>query len=311
MNHLESSYTGKNNLWRYVIMIAAIFAATNTLGSLPFAFVTIIASRNNHQTISEISSNLNYLSELGIDKNATLVLMLIPFLVGIAAYVLLINPLHERKFMTTITGSKRIRWNRIFISGAVWMALMVAYLFIYKVIDPENFRINNNSSSLLVLVLISFLLIPFQAAFEEIIFRGYLMQGFTLLFAKRLFPLMATSVFFALMHSLNPEVKEYGFMTVMPQYLVFGLVFGIATILDDGIETALGAHAANNIFLCIMVTEKSSALQTVALYEQINYYPWTEFAGLVAAGLIFIIVMKKIFGWRDFSFLTTSVSVGN
>ena len=90
-----------------------------------------------------------------------------------------------------------------------------------------------------------------------------------------------TSILFGLMHALNPEVKEFGFFTMMPQYILFGLIFGIITILDDGIEAAMGAHAANNIFLSIMVTNSSSALQTPALYEQQNIYPWTEFAGII------------------------------
>ena len=68
---------------------------------------------------------------------------------------------------------------------------------------------------------------------------------------------------------------------MMPQYVLFGLIFGIITVLDDGIEAAIGAHAANNIFLCIMVTNDSSALQTPAVYEQHNIYPWTELASPV------------------------------
>ena len=73
---------------------------------------------------------------------------------------------------------------------------------------------------------------------------------------NRWFPLIMTSILFGLMHGLNPEVKEFGLLTMMPQYILFGLIFGIITILDDGIEAAMGAHAANNIFLCIMVTNK-------------------------------------------------------
>ena len=102
------------------------------------------------------------------------------------------------------------------------------------------------------------------------------MQGFTALLRNRLFPLIMTSLLFALMHGLNPEVKEYGFLTMMPQYILFGLIFGIITILDDGVEAAIGAHTANNAFLCIMVTTKSSALQTAALYEQYSIHPWIE-----------------------------------
>ena len=94
---------------------------------------------------------------------------------------------------------------------------------------------------------------------------------------------------------------------MMPQYILFGLIFGIITILDDGIEAAMGAHTANNAFLCIMVTNKSSALQTPALYEQHNIYPWTEFQHCLLLGLIFIFILKIIFRWKDFSLLFEDV----
>ena len=118
-----------------------------------------------------------------------------------------------------------------------------------------------------------------------------------------------TSVLFGLMHAFNPEVKEFGFLTMMPQYILFGLIFGVITILDDGIEASMGAHAANNIFLCIMVTNKSSALQTPALYEQHNIYPWTEFAALIVTGIVFIIILKIIFKWNDFSVLFRKMKI--
>jgi hypothetical protein len=129
------------------------------------------------------------------------------------------------------------------------------------------------------------------------------MQGFATLLRNRWFPLIMTSVLFGLMHALNPEVKAFGFFTMIPQYILFGLIFGAITILDDGIEASMGAHTANNIFLCIMVTNKSSALQTPALYEQQNIYPWTEFAALIFTGIAFILILKIIFKWDDFSIL--------
>jgi membrane protease YdiL (CAAX protease family) len=175
------------------------------------------------------------------------------------------------------------------------------YLFGYLKADPSNFSMNNKSVTLIPLILISVLLIPFQAAFEEILFRGYLMQGFTVLFRNRFFPLIMTSVLFGLMHGMNPEVKAFGFWAMLPQYVLFGLIFGIMTILDDGIEAAIGAHAANNAFLCIMMTNDSSALQTNALFVQHNVYPWFELSTMVLMGVLIIMVMNKIFKWNNFS----------
>jgi hypothetical protein len=71
----------------------------------------------------------------------------------------------------------------------------------------------------------------------------------------------------------------------------------------------MGAHAANNIFLCIMVTNKSSALQTPALFEQNNIYPWTEFTGLLLSGIVFILILKVIFKWDGFSLLFSKIKV--
>lgn len=307
MNHLESSFTGRNNLWRYVVMFAAVLVASNTLGALPLLIAYSAKSATNPEIVSEIAKNPSDLGVLGLDPNLGFFMMLFPFLIGLLAFFLLVKPLNNRTFILTINGAGKIRWNRFVVSFFVWLILSALYFFIYLKADPSNFSLNNVSETLLILIVVSFLFVPFQAAFEEVLFRGYLMQGLAVLTRNRWFPLLMTSLLFGLMHAFNPEVKEFGFFTMMPQYVVFGLIFGIITILDDGIEAAIGAHTANNIFLCIMVTNKSSALQTPAIYEQQNIYPFNEFVALLVTGIIFIIVLKIIFKWDDFSLLLGSV----
>jgi hypothetical protein len=56
-----------------------------------------------------------------------------------------------------------------------------------------------------------------------------------------------------------------------------------------------------------MVTNKSSALQTAAAYEQFNIHPWIEFAALLVVGVLFILILKMIFGWKSFSVLLGDV----
>ena len=309
MNHLESTFTGKNNIWRYVVMVVVVLIASNTIGAFPLLIALITKSVSNPEVFSQFSANPNDYSVLGLEPNTLLIMMVFPFIAGLAAFVLFVKPLNNRTMKNTINGTGKIRWNRFFISALVWLILSAIYLFMYLKLDPANFILNNKTTSLIILSVISLLLIPFQAAFEEVLFRGYLMQGFTAILRNRWFPVIMTSVLFGLMHALNPEVKEFGFLTMMPPYIFFGLIFGVITILDDGIEAAMGAHAANNIFLCIMVTNKSSALQTPALYEQQNIYPWTEFASLVLIGIVFVIILKLIFKWKDFSLLFSEVEV--
>lgn len=288
-------------------MLVFIVAATNTIGSIPL-FISIA---KNPDAINELAANPSDLSPLGLDPNVALIFMLFPFIIGLIAFIILVKPLNHRSLLKVINGTSTFRWNRFFISAFVWIIISAIYLFANLKLDPSNFSLNNVSETLIPLVIISVLLIPFQTAFEEVIFRGYLMQGFAVLAKNRWIPLVMTSLLFALIHGPNPEVKEFGFFTMMPQYLFFGLIFGIITILDDGIEASMGAHAANNAFLCIMVTNKASALQTPALYEQHNFYPWIELATTLFMGVLIILILKYIFKWRSFSALIGKVEATN
>ncbi|MCX6255622.1 MAG: CPBP family intramembrane metalloprotease, partial [Bacteroidia bacterium] len=266
-------------------------------------------STSNPEVFSQLSANPNDFSVLGLNPNTGFIMMLFPYIAGLAAFILLVKPLNNRTLKITINGTGKIRWNRFFISAFIWLILSAVYLFLYLKLDPANFTLNNKTTSLIILSVIALLFIPFQAAFEEVLFRGYLMQGFAAVLRNRWFPLLMTSVLFGLLHAFNPEVKEFGFLAMMPQYILFGLIFGVITILDDGIEAAMGAHTANNIFICIMVTNGSSALQTPAYYEQHNVYPWTEFTALLLVGITFVFILKIVFGWKDFSLLFSEVKV--
>ena len=282
-------------------MLMAILAAANTVGSLPLIIALGLKTSSDPGLAVKFAANPGDLSILGIDPNLGLLILLIPFIAGLAAFILLIKPLHWRTFKMTINGTGKIRWNRFFISGLVWFLLSAVYLVLYMKVDPSDFTINNSSKSLIGLVIISLIFIPFQAALEEVVFRGYLMQGFAVLLRNRWLPLLITSLSFGLLHSFNPEVRDFGFFTMMPHYVIFGLIFGVITLLDDGIEASMGAHAANNIFLCIMVTQASSTLQTASVFEQYNVYPWTEFAALIISGVLFILILKIVFRWKYFS----------
>lgn len=141
MNHLESSFTGKNAFWRYFIMLAAVLAVSNTIGSIPL----IISMFQNPAAMGELAANPNDLSQLGLDPINAFVFMLIPFATGLLAFVLLIRPLNLKHFMTVINGTDKFRWNRFIISAGVWIVVSVLYLFINMKLDPGNFSVNNLS----------------------------------------------------------------------------------------------------------------------------------------------------------------------
>ncbi len=314
MKHLQNSFTGKNAPWRYIALIAAVYLAANTVGGIPLIIGMVSSTLKNPDALSKLAQNPTDLSLLGIEPNLALFMMLFPFLAGLISFIILIKPLNGRRFLDVITGSSLFRWKRVLISALTWILISIIYYLLYRAVDPGKFRVNNLSSSLYPLIIVSVIFIPFQAMLEEVIFRAYLVQGFTVFSAGKrgffglvLFPVITSSLLFGIMHAWNPEIKAYGFLTMMPQYILFGLIFAITTVLDDGIEIAAGAHAANNIFLSIMVTNSTSTLQTPAVFEQINIRPWVEFYSLLAVSVVFFFVMKTIFGWKDISLLWRKV----
>ena len=92
------------------------------------------------------------------------------------------------------------------------------------------------------------------------------MQQIGIAVRNRWFPLLFTSVMFGLMHSANPEVAEMGF-GIMIFYIGTGLLLGVMTLMDEGMELASGFHLGNNLMASILITSDFSALQTDALFK--------------------------------------------
>ncbi len=301
MRHLESSFRGRNGFWYYVLMVVAVFVAIQLIGGIPVYVYLFKQIAADPESLSNITVSGYDFGPYGLEMN------LFPFIIGLLTIGLLMKPIHQRSFGTVVNGGRKFRWDHFFKSYLVWLIISAIYLFISLKVFPDNFRVNNLSATLIRLIVVSLLIIPFQAGFEEVLLRGYFMQGFAVLSRNRWAPLLITSVIFALMHSMNPEVEAYGFFTAMPQYIVFGLVFGIMTQLSDGVEASTGAHAANNAFLCVMVTNQDAALQTPAVFEQTMVYPWTEFVFMLVMSALALYIMSRMFGW-DWSVLKRKVS---
>ena len=161
----------------------------------------------------------------------------------------------------------------------------------------------NVKAPFLILVVIGTLLIPIQTSVEELVFRGYLMQGFANLSKNKWFPLLMTSLIFGLMHLANPEVTKMGYI-ILVYYIGTGFFLGIITLMDEGMELALGFHAANNLIGALLVTSDWSAFQTNSILKDVS----NPEAGLdiilpvivIYPILLFIFGIKyKWSGWKE------------
>ena len=300
MKFLESSFLGKNEFWRYIVVLVIMYIIIQVVGAIPMLAYMFSESKGDPGAMAEIATSYNF-------GEYTLEIMVFPFIVGLLALVYLIPGFHKRPFKTVINGGKKFRWKNFFYGWIVWIGVSAIYLFVMLKMYPNDFAVNNLTKTLVHVILASLILIPFQAGFEEVLMRGYVMQGVTTLAKNTWGPLMVTAVIFALLHSFNPEVGAYGFFTAMAQYLLFGLIFGVIAIMDDGIEASIGAHAANNSFLCIMVTSDDSALQTSAIFKQLNVNPWSDFICMLIMSAIALFVLSRLLKWGKYTLLTSKV----
>ena len=308
MKHLERALDGQNQFWKYLLNFAAGFAASNIIGAIPLGSVIAYKIATSGGTITPNPHNAMDLSVYGISQNLGFILLMIPFVLAFITTIYLFKPLHKRLLAEVINGTKQIRWKRYFTALGIWFIIGLLYLTVDYALNSTNYKLQFDATKFIPLVLLSLLFIPIQTAYEELLFRGYFTQGIAAWSKNRWVAIIIPALLFGLMHSFNPEVKEYGFWATMPQYVIFGLLFGLMTILDDGIELAMGAHAANNIFSCLFVTNAASALQTPAVFNQLNINPTKETLVLSIMGILSIIIFSRVYKW-NFAVLSKKIEM--
>jgi membrane protease YdiL (CAAX protease family) len=197
---------------------------------------------------------------------------------------------------------QNIDWKRIFFSFSLWSLISMVMVLGAYYLSPESFVLNFKLNKFLVFLIIAILLIPLQTSFEEYLFRGHMMQGIGLLTNNRLIPLIVTSVLFGLMHIANPEVGKIGYI-IMVYYIGTGFFLGIITLMDDGLELALGFHAANNLIGALLVTADWTAFQTHSVFKDISE-PTAGFDVVLPVIIIFpilILIFAKKYKWTNWS----------
>jgi len=232
--------------WRYIIgSIIVIFA--HSIAQIPFFIALVIKDQS-------VMSNLNMNTMMTtLDSNLTLFMLLLPFAFAMLVLWFVVKFLHKQPFVTVTTTRTKTDWSRIVFAFILWGVITAIFTFADYYANPEDYVWNFNLVPFLILVVIALIMVPIQTSLEEYLFRGYLMQGFGMLFKNRWLPLLMTSLIFGGLHIANPEVEKIGYV-IMVFYIGTGLFLGILTLMDEGMELALGFHAANNLIAALLVT---------------------------------------------------------
>jgi len=255
----DKSYKLKN-FW-YYILGSFILILFSTIGQLPIiAFLPSEFPSPDADPMDIFKT---------IPSNLRLFLLLFSFAFVLPGIWLVVKKLHDLPIMSVLSGRKKIDLERVLYSFMLWGTVVSTFIFLEYSLNPENYIFNFKVKEFLILALIAILFIPIQTSVEEIVFRGYLMQGFGHWLNSRFIALFLISTVFGSLHLANPEITALGYKFVI-LYITVGFVLGIMTLMDDGLELALGFHAANNLIAALLLTADWTVFQTESILIDIS-----------------------------------------
>ncbi len=295
---LAQAFNAKHDFWRYLVGSLIIFAAS-LLGQMPLVIAMIYKIWKDGGDFTQLDETAMYSM---FDSNLFLFLILISFVFGFIGLFLAVKYLHAQTMKAIATARPNLDWKRIWFAFVFWGFVSSGLVLLdYFYLNPEGYVFNFELERFLILCVIAIILVPIQTSLEEYVFRGYLMQGFGMLAKNRWFPLLMTSLIFGLLHIANPEVGKLGY-GLMVYYIGTGLFLGIITLMDDGLELALGFHAANNLFTALLVTADWTAFQTHSILKDIAE-PEMSFIDIVLPVFIIfpilLLIFAKVYKWNN------------
>ncbi len=307
---LHQALLGLNDWYRYLIVFL-LAALGYFLGQVPFLLV-IWRVMESDQSIGEEEFN-QFLSNpdftlFNLSSNVGFLLILFTFICAMVVFYFSFKLIHKRSFLTLITPLTQLRWSRIIFGFGLWLTLTALLELYFYLQAPEHYTFQFELKDFIWLMVISIFLLPIQTSFEEIFFRGYLMQGIASAVSTPVIPLILTTLGFALIHGSNPEVTKFGLGIMMTYYILAGLFLGIITLWDDGLELALGVHFGTNFFGAVILGYSGAAIQTDSLLKTSELNPQHMVVGFIICALVFLVIAAYTFGWKQFNYLFHTIS---
>ena len=181
-------------------------------------------------------------------------------------------------------------------------AFIVSFIFIPLIVVLNiNYDIGLFLNLALILSAVIFVLLSFQVLKKMSFFESKSNDKLRSICNRNWVPILITSVIFGGLHIANPEVGKLGY-SIMIFYIGTGLFWGIMTVMDEGLELALGFHAANNLFTALLVTTDWTVFQTHSILKDISA-PELGIIDLVVPVLIMypilLFILSKKYKWTN------------
>ncbi|MBD0849774.1 CPBP family intramembrane glutamic endopeptidase [Maribacter arenosus] len=284
---IEQGYKGNIGLWKYWIPI---------LGFSALMVVNYIMTINSPVDVDVMMKQV--IDKLGL--NVFFILAIGPLVAGFFIILGWVYLVHGQSITSLTTSRKKVDWKRVLFAFLLWGGITMLMMLADIMMSPDDYVLNFKPIPFLILLVMAIVLVPLQTSFEEYMFRGHLMQGLGIMAKNRWVPLVVTSVLFGVMHAANPEVGKIGY-GIMVFYIGTGFFLGILTLMDEGLELALGFHAANNLTAALLVTADWTAFQTNSIYKDVSQptLGWDIFIPVLVIYPILLLIFSKKYGWSN------------
>jgi uncharacterized protein len=295
-HYLDAVYQGKNDWWRYVLGVLLILGVGLVVGAIVGVIVGLIFLLLSQSDLAILSDSKRFEQALlELFEQPTIPGFIgqnLQFVVLMAGIAIAVKLIHGRKFRSLISPTATFSTGRFLTGFGLWFGLMGILVGISAIGSPGEFVVTLEPLKWLGLLLAVLILTPIQTGAEELFCRGYLTQGLGLLTRNRLLLISLPSMLFAAAHFTNPEMGR-GAVWMGLNYWAFGVFLAAITLRDDRLELAWGVHAANNMFIFLIVNSTDSALKTPSI--------WTTGANDdPRSSLVALLVQAGIFYWVIF-----------
>ena len=284
---------GAENVFATILLIIVAYL----LGS-SFLFIDL---RLNFPDFSGVRNfDIKELSSI-MGKNRFFIWMLIPFCFVFITFLLCLTKIHKLPLLAVFTSRKTFDWKRFFIAFS-WWSLMVLAVTGIELLLHKNYQLVFNAQKFFMLCLLSIILLPLQTSSEELVFRGYILQGIKKRTGSILSSILISGCMFGMMHISNPEIAKIGYH-ILIYYIIVGVVLGAIVYYDSGLELSLGFHAANNLITALLITADWQAFQTDAIIVDSNPPGNGIFSMLLALSMLFafFLLLNKKYNWKVFN----------
>ena len=262
MSFIDKAKEGNNSFSSYILGIALIISVY-LLGS--FFLILDLQWNFGIESFDGVSQK-EIVKILG--NNRFLAWLVVPFLFVALFLVIHTKFVHKRTVLSIFSGRENFDWKRVLFSFSLLFSVLSLFLFI-QYLSSDSLIFQFDLQKFIPLFFIAIFLLPIQTSCEEILFRSYILQGIKMRTKKNSIAVLISGLMFGAIHIGNPEIAKIGYHIIV-YYMLVGVFLALISLFDNGIELALGYHAANNVFAALMITNNWQAFQTDAVFMDIS-----------------------------------------